>query len=65
MPLRAATGCEFDLVRKRPGLETGSNLDTDIAWSITYAMLNLPLDKNAHVSRIELTRGIGVWLWGF
>ena len=33
---------EFDLVRKRPGLETGSNLDTEIAWSITCAMLNLP-----------------------
>jgi hypothetical protein len=55
-PLRAATECEVDLVRKRPDHGNGSDLGyRNSDRSFTYARLNRPLTRTSPCEDWSLT----------
>jgi hypothetical protein len=57
-PLRAATACEVDLVRKRPDHGNAQTLDTETGnsdRSFTYARLNRPLTRTSPCEDWSLT----------
>src|SRR4030081_3757283 len=55
-PLRAATECEVDLVRKRPDHGNGSDLGyRNSGRSFTYARLNRPLTRTSPCEDWSLT----------